>query len=163
MSCPQDHLLVRLVGGELTDAEERDVRLHLATCSSCATALEELRGTWDDLGGWILDPTGTDLTNRVLARAAGQENAVRRPLLLAVLRAGQFRAAASIALAAGLGIATGSLLPKDRTSHGPQTSAAPTAVELAEALGLGELATQSATGLPFGFEPEAPEGAEVES
>lgn len=163
MSCPQDHLIVRLVGGELADAEERDVRQHLATCPSCAAAFEGLRGTWVDLGAWNVDPTGTDLTDRVLARAADKEIQVRGPLLLAVFRAGPLRLAASIALAAGLGVATGALVPRDRALQSSQASAVPTAVELAEVLGLGELATQSATGLPFGFEPEAPAGAEVES
>ena len=162
MSCPQDHMIVRLVGGELADAEDRDVRQHLAICPTCTAAFEDLRGTWDDLGAWNVDSTGTDLTDRVLARAADQENRVRRTLVLAVFRAGQLRVAASVAFAAGLGIATGALVPTDQASQSSQSSATPTAVELAEALGLGELATQSATGLAFGFEPEPPTGAEVE-
>ena len=162
MSCPRGHLIIRLLGGKMAGAEERDFRQHLATCASCATMFEELRGTWDELGAWEVDATGTDLTARVLARATDQENPVRHPLLIAAFKAGQLRVAASIALAAGLGIATGALLPRDRASQGPQSSVATTAVELAEALGLAELATQSATGLPLGFEPEAPTGAEVE-
>ncbi len=162
MSCPQDHLIVRLVGGELPDAEEREVRRHLATCPSCAAAFEDLRGTWDDLGAWNVDPTDIDLTDRVLAQATDEENPTHRPLLLAVFKAGQLRVAASIAFAAGLGVATGVLAPRDRAPQGSPSSSVPTTVELIEALGLTELATQSATGLPFGFELEAPAGAEVE-
>lgn len=162
MSCPRAHLIVRLVGGELANAEERDVRQHLATCASCRAAYEDLRETWDDLGVWEVDPTGIDLSDRVLARAKEQENPISYPLLIAVFRAGHLRAAASIAFAAGLGITTGALVPRDRAMEGPQSSAVPTAVELVEALGLAELATQSATGLSLGFEPETPEGAEVE-
>lgn len=162
MSCPRDYLIVRLVGGELTDAEERDVRRHLAACPTCAEAFDELRGTWDDLGAWNVDPTATDLTDRVLAQVTEQQHPTRHPLLIAVFRAGQLRVAASIAFAGGLGIAAGALVPTDRASRGSQSSATPTALELVEALGLAELATQSATGLPFGFEPEAPAGAEVE-
>lgn len=162
MSCPRDHLIVRFVGGELTDAEERDFRQHLAICPTCAAALEELRDTWNDLGAWHVDPTGIDLADRVLAQAAGPEDPLPRPLLLAVFRAGQLRVAASIALAAGLGIATGALVPMDRALQGSQSTATPTAVELVESLGLAELATESATGLPFGFEPEDPAGEEVE-
>ena len=162
MSCPQDHLIVRLVGGELADAQERDVRRHLAACPTCAQAFEELRGTWDDLGAWNVDPTDIDLTDRVLAQAKEQEHPTRHPLLVAMFRGGHLRVAASIALAAGLGVATGVLAPRDRALQGPQSSSTPTALDLVEALGLGELATQSATGLPFGFETEAPAGAEVE-
>ncbi len=163
MSCPQDHLIVRLVGGELTDAEERDVRQHLATCHDCAAVFEDLRGTWDDLGAWKVDPRGVDLTDRVLGKVRDRESPIRHPLLVAVFKASQLRVAASIAFAAGLGIATGALVSRDRASQGPQSSAVPTPVELAEELGLDEFATGSATGLPFGFEPVAPTEEEVES
>lgn len=162
MSCPRVHLIVRFVGGELADAEERGVRQHLATCPDCAAAFEDLRGTWEDLGAWNVDLSSTDLTDRVLGQAADQEHPVRHPLLTAVFEASQMRVAASIALAAGLGIATGALVPGGGASQGSRSSPVPTAVELAEALGLAELATQSATGLPLGFEPDASTGAEVE-
>jgi len=145
-----------LVGGELSEAEERDVRRHVASCADCAAALQGLRGTWDDLGAWDVDVSSTDLTDRVLGRAGDQENPDRHPLLTAALEVRRLRVAASIALAAGLGIATAALIPAD------QASAGLTADELVEALGLGELATRSATGLPPGFEPDSPTEAEVE-
>jgi len=162
MSCPRNHLIVRLVGGELADAEERGVRQHLAACPTCAQAFEELRATWDGLGEWNVDSAHIDLTGRVLARVTEQENPDHRSLLIAVFRGGHLRVAASIALAVGLGVATGVLAPKVQTFQGSQSSSIPTAVELAEALGLDELATRSATGLPLEFEPEATEGTEVE-
>ncbi len=161
MLCPRDHMIVRLVGGELADAEERDLRQHLAECPICAEAYEELRGTWDELGALNVEASDIDLTDRVLSRVQERENPIRHPLLLTVFKASQLRVAASIALAAGLGIATGALVPRDRAAQSSQSSSVPTAVELVEALGLGELATASATGLPLGFEPEASEGEEV--
>lgn len=156
MSCPRVHLLVRLVGGELADAEERGVRQHLAACPDCAATLESLRGTWDDLGAWDVDVSSTDLTDRVLGHAGDQENPVRHPLLTAALEVRRLPVAASIALAAGLGIATAALIPAG------QASAGLTVDELVENLGLAELATPSATGLPPEFELDSPTEAEVE-
>lgn len=124
-------------------------------------AVEVLRSTWDDLGAWNVDPPDIDLTDRVLAQATEQENPTSRSLLIAVFRADYLRVAASIACAAGLGVAAGALVPRDRALQGSQPSAIPTAVELVEAIGLGEFGTGSATGLAFGFEPEVPTKPEV--
>ena len=154
-------MIIRLVGGEMADAEERDVRQHLAACPICAQAFQELRGTWDDLGTWEVHSTDTDLTDRVLNQVREEENPIRHPLLMVVVKASQLRVAASIALAAGLGVATGALVPRDRALQGSQPPSIPAAAEVAEALGLTELATPSATGLPLGFEPEAADDAGV--
>ncbi len=161
MSCQRESVIVRLVGGELAEAEEREVRLHLAACTTCAEAFEGLRGTWDELGAWNVDPTEIDLTDRVLARVTEPEDPTRHQQFFSTYRGASLRVAASIALAAGLGIATGAMVPRDPGLKAAQFASAPSPVELVEALGLAELSTPSATGLPLGFETEAPEGAEV--
>ncbi len=162
MSCPQGHLIIRLVGGELTQAEAGALRHHLATCQSCAAAFEELTAAWDDLGAWNIGPAHIDLTDRVLAQAADQETTFLEPLPINTFNATLFRVAASVALAAGLGISAAALLSHQQGSPGSGASSTPTATELAESLGLAELATQSATGLPLGFEPDDLDEGEVE-
>lgn len=163
MSCPQDHPIVRLVGGELAEAEEREVRQHLAMCATCAEAFRALRGTWDDLGAWTVEPSAIDLTDRVLARSATEEPKSDRSLRSWKLEAFHLRVAASIGVAAGLGIASGALLSSDQLFQGSPSPGTPTAMEVVDTLGLEDLATPSATGLPLGFEPNGSSEGEDES
>lgn len=163
MACPQDNKILRLVGGELAGAEERDFRRHLAACPVCADALEALSSTWNDLGAWQIETRDADVVERVLGQAEAQEVATHTPTIMAVFTRGWLRIAASIALAAGLGIVTGTLVPPGRVAQDSASSAVSADDELINALGLDELATPSATRLPLAFEPVAAPNGEAES
>lgn len=162
MSCPHEHLIVRMVGGELPEAAERELREHAAACPTCAEKLAELRATWDEMGAWHVDSAGVDLTDRVLAGTTEPGGANHPTLVVRLFGVSRMRAAASIALAAGLGIAAGTLVSRDRTDQGTQPDPEETRLELVDALGLTALATDSATGLAVGFEPEPAAETEVE-
>lgn len=177
MSCPKEELIVRLVSGELPDTEQGDLRQHLRSCPRCAGLYEGLRKTWDELGGWDFDPAGIDLSNRVLARVTDQEQEAGRGTFFrwrglsglgdaartqARGSLSWLRMAASIALAAGLGMATGVLTPLDWAARVPRSAAAPTAEEVMDSLGLSEFGSGSATGLDLAFETQAPADTEVE-
>jgi len=113
--------------------------------------------TWGDLGAWNIETASLDLTDRVLARVADQEDQPNRPVRLGPFKSSQLRIAASIALAAGLGVAAGAMVPSGETADGSHVAMTPTTADVAESLGLTGFATDSATGLPFGLEPESHE------
>ena len=160
MTCPRTHLIVRLVSGELSPSEERAIREHLETCQVCAAAYSELHQTWNALGDWHLDVSGIDLTERVLAEADAEGRRHGQPHRLTAYWTAPFRAAASIVLAVGLGVAAGHLMPTSKSAAVPEP---PAALEsITEAVELIGFASESATGLPFGLEPnETPTGDET--
>ena len=159
MTCPRANSIVRLASGELSSGEERDLREHLEICQTCATAYSEMCQTWNILGEWQVDISGTDLTERVLADSHRVERNSSRSIWLAGRWATPLRAAASIVVAVGLGVAAGRLVPAGGSATIPES---PASLEgLTEALEMIGFASGSATGLAFGLDPEeAPEGDE---
>jgi anti-sigma factor RsiW len=160
MTCPRTHLIVRLASGELPPAEEGDLREHLEACPVCTAAYSEMQQTWNALGNWPLDLSGIDLTERVLAEADAEGRRPSHPIRLAGRWAVPLRAAASIILAVGLGVAAGRLIPAGKSAA---VTESPASLEgMTEALELIAFASESATGLPFSLESyEAPTGDEM--
>ena len=160
MTCPRTHLIVRLASGELSPAEERDLREHLETCQVCAAAYSEMSQTWNALGEWQLNVSGIDLAERVLAEADAEGRRPSPPIRLTWHWAVPLRAAASIALAVGLGVAAGHLMPAGKSAAVPES---PASLEgITEALELIGFTSESATGLALGLDSdEAPVGDET--
>ena len=152
MTCPRTHPIVRLVSGELAPSEERDLREHLEACQVCAAAFSEMRQTWNALGNWSLDLSGVDLAERVLVEADAEGRRRSQRIRLAGHWAVPLRAAASIVLAIGLGVGAGRLVPRRVPAAVPEPPEA--LVGITEALELIGFASESATGLAFGFEPD---------
>jgi hypothetical protein len=67
------------------------------------------------------------------------------------------RVAASIVLATGLGVAAGHLVPRGQTTTDVPVN------EVADSLGLTDIAIESATGLPIQFDPGTPQEGDAES
>lgn len=156
MTCPDSRQLLRLLGGESPPEAQLALRAHLAGCEPCRRSEAELRATWDVLGEWSTAAGPSDLVERVLAAAeAPPGGQTGGGVLLRFMRLPSVRAAASVALAAGLGIAVG------RFSAGPRQPAASAdgaaTDEVMQALGVSELASLSATGLPDLFSPATAE------
>lgn len=164
MTCPQTKMILRLVSGELPALEARELREHLDSCPSCHAAWAEFQEAWQILGAWDVSALESDLASDVI-RAADMEGSRDG------LSGGQIhrwsrilRTAASIALAAGLGIATGYLVPMQTDRTAQTTSPTVEADEVLGALGLAELGTDSATGLSLGLgAPETLQDEEASS
>lgn len=103
-ACVPDNQLIRLVAGELTAAEREQVMSHLHTCAKCRHAWEELRATWELLGQADGPLPEKDLAPRVLQAATRSRSRKIRWIAVA-------RVAATIMLAAGIGIVAGVLAP----------------------------------------------------
>ena len=160
MRCPQNGVILRLLSGELEPGARRELQDHLEACSACRSAYEDLQASWDALGDWQVDVSAIDLTERVLTKADDAGRCQCQPVRLAAYWTVPLRAAASIVLAAGLGVGAGYLVPAGKSAAIPGPSAA--LEDMSEALEWIGLASESATGLPFGLEPdEAPEGGET--
>jgi anti-sigma factor RsiW len=157
MSCPDEPRLIRLVSGELDAREAQDLERHLEECPRCAGALEELRTTWSILGEWTEDAPAADLWPTV--RATLELDARGRGGWLPQSRPAMLRAAASLAVAVGLGWATGAWI--DPGQKGPPNESAETSIDdIMEPLGLDEFVKSSATGLPLVFEEDTQNGQE---
>lgn len=155
MSCPRDHEILRLVSGELTPAAARGLEEHLAQCAACTAARDEIGSGWRALGDWQVNTSEQDLTGAVLRRIEVDPRQDSPPAFL-LAGSGLLRVAASIALAAGLGIATGALVPVWRsTSLAHEDREA-----VALSLGVAELGVEGSTGLTLGFEPDAADETE---
>ncbi len=152
MTCPQTCLVLRLVSGDLSPSEQRDFRSHLEGCATCAAAYAEMSETWNALNSWQPDVSGCDLTARVLASVEDERQPSAKPPGWAMFRMVPVRLAASIALAIGLGVVAGYLVPAGRTSANGGRPA--TLHGMAGALEWIELGAGSATGLSGGLEPE---------
>ena len=160
MTCPRTNSIVRLASGELPPGEERDLREHLETCETCTSAYTEMCQTWNTLGEWQVDVSGIDLAERVLAEADAEGRCPSQPIRLAGHWAVPLRAAASIVVAVGLGVAAGHLVPAGKSAAIPESSAS--LAGITEALELIGFASESATGLAFSLElDEAPTGDET--
>ena len=159
MTCPKRGVILRHLSGELAPEQRRDFQEHLGECSVCRAARDELRESWELLGGWEIDAATVDLTDRILART----DAGRRPLTPTRPTpwwAATLRAAASIALAVGMGVAAGYLVPVAELPGATEPAATPAGV--AGALAWIGPAAESATGLPLALDPDAaPEGGET--
>jgi anti-sigma factor RsiW len=147
-------LILRLVSGELAPSEARELREHLDACPACQAVWAELQETWRLLGAWEVSAPERNLAPAVLqaADAGGPQagfaggQALRWPTVL--------RAAASIGLAAGLGIGTGYLVPMGSGGKPQTTNLTVEADEVLGSLGLAELGTSSATGLSLELDTE---------
>ncbi|MCK4660577.1 MAG: zf-HC2 domain-containing protein [Phycisphaerae bacterium] len=158
MTCPRNSMILRLLSGELEPDGQREFREHLETCPVCRSAYEGLQASWDVLGGWRVDLSAIDLTERVLADADVQDRRLGQPIRLAAYWTVPLRVAASILLAVGLGVGAGNLVPTIKPETVSEPQAAFEGVD--EALEWVGLASESATGLLFGLEPdETQEGA----
>ncbi|HUU84162.1 MAG TPA: hypothetical protein VM243_11730 [Phycisphaerae bacterium] len=145
MSCPNDADLIRLLAGELDDGPSQNIRRHLTHCRACAATLAELQITWQVLAAGDEEEVTSDLWPAV--RLAAEREAMRPTVWVPRTPPALLRAAASIAVALGLGWLAGSWVgqPAGRVS---QPNGTVPEEELIEALGLDELAALSATGLP---------------
>lgn len=161
MDCPNAILILRLASGELPPASRDALRGHVEQCPACSALLAELGETWRTLDAWEVDASGVDLTGRVLEQLEAPLAGPIQPVRWFRLLPEPVRVAASIALAVGLGVGAGRLVPMPQARPaGPAVSAAVSADELADALGLDQLAADSATGLPPTL-VEAPAAGEV--
>ncbi len=150
MTCPSEIQLIRFVAGDLSAEQAETVARHVAECPRCAAACEAERSVWAVLGKWPEDePTG-DLWPTIRATCVLER---RRGRWLPRTTSGVLQAVASIAIAVGLGWATGSWLGSHE--HSPaRTAAEPSIEDVVRPLGLDEFATSSATGLQFTFEAD---------
>ena len=160
MLCPRNSAILRLLSGELTPDERREFQEHLEACLVCRSAYEDLRLSWDALGGWRIELSAIDLTERVLADADVEGRRPVRAVAGVVWWSVPLRAAASIILAVGLGVGAGHLVPAGESAVVPEPG---TALEsMADALDWIGIDAESATGLPGSLEPDgAPAGGEV--
>jgi len=160
MRCPRNDVILRLLSGELEPDARRELQDHFEACSACRSAYEDLQASWDVLGDWQVDASAIDLTERVLANAGAAERRQVQRIRLAAYWTVPLRAAALIVLATGLGIGAGHFVPAGKSAAIPEPSAA--LEDMSEALEWIGLASESATGVPFGLEPdEAPEGGDT--
>lgn len=160
MSCPDEPRLIRLVSGELDPQEARALEQHAEKCPRCAAALEELRATWSLLGEWAEDATTADVWPTV--RATLELDAKGRGGWLPQTKPAMLRAAASLAVAVGLGWATGAWI--DRAPAGSQNKPAEASIDdVMEPLGLDEFVRFSATDLQLVFEEDTQNGQEETS
>jgi len=90
--------LTAFLDGELTEAEARPVREHLANCEDCQQASDDLRTTGNALRRWTFTLPKVDLVSRILP-----DYRPRRSLL----RIGSFAAAATLLLAVGVAALSG--------------------------------------------------------
>lgn len=159
MSCPNEAQLIRLVAGELEQEAADEIRRHVARCRTCAATLAELEATWQVMGAWDEDAPTSDLWLAV--RAAAELDARRRPGWVPRTPPALLRAAASVAVAVGLGWMTGSWVAGPADRRADRTGPVPEE-ELIESLGLDEFASLSATGLPEALLSAAEEPSEEE-
>ncbi|MBN1511141.1 MAG: zf-HC2 domain-containing protein [Phycisphaerae bacterium] len=150
MLCPSAEDLVRYVSGEAGADDAARVEVHLVGCPTCAETVAALRETWAALDAWQLDASGVDLTERVLMAVEAEEAAPRRhrwrwPALT--------RLAASVAIAAGLGIGAGRLVSQSAAPDRETAMADGVRDEIVHTLTSAYAATDSATGLALRFEP----------
>lgn len=133
--CVNEAMLLKLIAGDLPDAERDKVLAHLAQCDACQRLHRSLQAAWDDLGEWeaVSVLPSRDLTGDVLA-AAGAESVRSRWYASA-------RIAAAILVAAGAGWTAGRLSP--HAHQGPQTVASASADEVALKVGLDALGGDS--------------------
>ena len=146
MTCPEAEIIAGLANGSLSEADEQNVRAHVNNCPTCARVLAEIHTTWEALGVWELEQPAPDVKDRVLRTVIAEARQARHPgwgLPLAV------RAAASIAVALGLGIAAGHLVPTS-AAHAPALQHADVEA-LERALTLVSQFSESPTGLSLGL------------
>jgi anti-sigma factor RsiW len=152
MTCPEKSDILRYVSGELSPEQRELVQKHLESCSACSSVHKKLQASWDVLADWRIEPAhaDVDVTDRVLAGLDAHEEQVL-PRRRTAHWFAPFRAAASIALAVGLGLGAGFLVPVEKEPVVRES--APSLELLAQALDL--LAPgESATGLIEALEPD---------
>lgn len=145
MPCPNEVELIRLVAGELEGGPAEEVRRHVAQCRTCAETLAELEATWQVMGAWDEDAPASDLWPAV--RASAELQARRQSGWVPRTRPTLLRAAASVAVAVGLGWMAGTWVARPAGGGADVMGPVPEE-ELIESLGLDEFASLSATGLP---------------
>lgn len=144
MSCPDEGQLIRLIAGELEAGPADRLRGHLGECDRCAGLLAELQATWRLMEAWQEDEASADLWPTL--RPAVESGAGRGPRWIPSTRPDLLRAAASIALAVGLGWTAGAWITPPLPAQ-PEANGQTQVEELVESLGLDEFTSVSATGL----------------
>lgn len=101
-----DIQMTALLGGHVEPGPRREIERHLADCEPCRSRYRQFAEVWSVLGQWEPACPDIDLRRRILARAreddAGGIFGTRRRWASVTLRA-----AASIALAIGVGFVAG--------------------------------------------------------
>jgi hypothetical protein len=163
MQCPQTGLILRLVAGELSLHEEMNLRKHLKDCPNCESAWSQLHKTWDALGEWEVAAPSRDL-GQAIVRATRESKPEKISGMPPAVWLRVLRIAASIALATGLGIATGTVVPIGDSQSDQAGGPAISDANVAESLGITELGARYSTGLGRGLGvSQTPEGKEVSS
>ena len=161
MQCPRETLLIRLISGELDGMQADDLRSHLEACTVCRESLRALQETATLLGAWEVDVTGTDLVPGVRSMLERDREHPLELLWFRIRQSVALRAAASVVLATGLGVAAGHLVLR-ATPRPPVHSAETVAPEaVIEALGLSAFTTDSVTGLVPNFEASSREAGDA--
>ncbi len=151
-NCPKESEMLKLLAGELgdsCDAEQVDrLRSHLIHCEVCKPVWKELQQVWGALGRLDDSADRVELTERVLAAVEGVPQQGDENLWLVGWRQ-PVRAAASILIAIGLGVAAGKVASNRQRQDAQQP---PSAEVVVDALGLSVFGVESATGLLEGLE-----------
>jgi anti-sigma factor RsiW len=124
--CPDEAKLLRLLAGEVPDAEREKVLTHLAGCEACREHYRSLQATWDQLGQWEASIPSHDLTRAILA-AASRESVRSRWYARSEI-------AAAVLVAAGIGWAAGRL-----PTHPSRPMPSVSTEEMAQQVGLDAL------------------------
>jgi anti-sigma factor RsiW len=126
--CFDEARMIKLIAGELPDAERDMVLAHLAECTACRELHGRIQATWDQLGQWDVSVPSGDLTGAILAVAS------RPP---AVSWRGRVAVVAAVIVAAGMGWMLGRL-PAGVSQ--PVSATSVTAEDMAQHVGLDVLA-----------------------
>ena len=130
--CPRENEIIRLVAGELPEAEAILLRSHIGNCDACQETLTQQQILWTTLADAAATPEAGDLTARILAAAASRRS-----------HASLARIAAALLVAIGAGVVVGTVMPV----HAPFAPAlAANAGAASAALGLDAFTTDQ-TGL----------------
>jgi anti-sigma factor RsiW len=93
--------LIKLVAGELSGDQRRDIEAHLASCDECRAALERQRTVYDVLGDWRLGAVALDQWPAVERRLEDWRPVIIRPIWAQVGRVSRIAAAVIVGVGAG--------------------------------------------------------------
>jgi anti-sigma factor RsiW len=123
MPCPDEGQLIRLIGGELETEPAEQIRQHVRECPRCAALLAQTQTVWDVMGTLPEDGITSDLWPAVQAAVEAEGRREARQWVPRQ-RLDLMRAAASIAIAIGLGWTAGAWISPSRQPDRQTTSQA---------------------------------------